>query len=442
MTWKVLPLLLAMIVLLLGACNGGNDGSQLTIVCPSKEPSAASADMSSLTLEDVYERMAEAMTCPGYALHVVTTQEWEIIYPEYGKLSAALAGNTWIDLPADRAREEMRIEYTARGENREVLEERESESLRIVLGDAAYTRDIAEEPTRGHDALKCHGSESAAFSLLLNCFTYTEDSVTRFEPDAEYAGRRMPALVTEGQWSGSDETTVFTQSLYLHPDPLLPLVSIMEGAQNGDRPLRREARYEYEFVLLDSLAQDFFDPAAIGYVEPDPEEKLRGADVGITVYWLGVEFPGAEGLPPLSLRKAYPAGPSPPGYRAVVEYRPADDRFGPPVLDLQEFPRAEWEAFLAQSRGGNFWDEPCTQKTHIDMGDRRAIMFGGYEQLRRPFEGCPEQPPDKWGAYVYIGDTVVLISIFGHVDGGEYIPSPYSSARAMEVVVRGLVPRQ
>lgn len=441
-TQLLLPL--ATVVLLLGACSGNNSDAAAIPVCPSKEPSPASADTSTLTLEDVYERMAEVMTCPGYALYVVTTHEWKIVYPGEGEFSATIAGNAWIDLPADRAREEMHTEYTTLGGNGDDPQERERESVRIVLGDAAYTRETADEPTRGHDALTCHECNSAAISLLLNCLGYREDSLTRFEPGSEYQDRRMPALLTEGESSGSDETTVFTQTLYLDADTLLPVDGTTEETVNDWPPGRGEVRYEYEFVPLESLPEDFFDPAAIGYVEPDPEEELRGVDVGITIYWLGVQFPGAEGLPPLTLERAYPHGqsPAPPGYRATLDYRPASDRFGPPVLFMQEFPRAEWDAFLAQSRGGNFWDAFCTQKIQIDMGDRRGVIFGGYEHIRPTAEGCPEQPPDKWGAYVYIGDTVVLIDTSGHVEGKDYIPSPYSSARGIEAIVTALVPRQ
>lgn len=450
MGWRAVPALLVVPVLVLGGCGGDGKESEPVVVCPSKEPAEAAADVSGLTLEQVYERMAEAMTCPGYALRVLHTGEGEMVPEEQaeevsGFLNFTFHNSISIDPSADRARQDVQENLTTRGEKGEVLAERETERVEIVLGDVAYIVRKGEEPGYGRQAFRCHGSESPLTSLLLGCRGPTERSDTRLERDAEYQGQPTPALLTEGSTSGSDETTVFTDILYLDSKTLLPVVSMTEETLNNyvDASITVNAYYEYEFVPLASLAESFFDPAAIGYVEPDPEENLRGADVGITIYWLGVEFSGGDGLPPLTLDSAFPSSPPPefvpgPHSRADIDYALAAERFGPPVLGLQEYPRTEWDEFLAQSTGGNWWDDRCLERIDMALGDRRALVFGGYKG-RSP--GCPEPTRTDWGAQVYIGDTVVLVSAPWRAEPGvEPARSLYNSREGMEAIARALVP--
>jgi hypothetical protein len=432
-----------MAVPMLAACDGGNGGTEVTLVCPSKETSEAPADLSTLSLEQVYQRITDSMTCPGFALHVVTREESEIVYPEEGKLSYTVTASNWIDVPASRARQETQLEYTASQEDDQEVEGRKYDRVDIFLGDAEYRRETTEEPAKGGQALVCHGSKSAVVSLLLNCAGYTEDSSTDFEAGAEHEGRRMPTLVTEGNTSGSDETNVFIRHLYLDANTLLPVLGTSEGTQNKKRPMKSQVTYEYAFVSLDSLPKDFFDPAAIGYVEPDPQEQIRGVNVDITVYWLGTEFPGAGGLPALSLDRAHAAIPPPevpaPRERATIDYRLAEEKFGPPVVTLQLYPRSEWDAFLVQSLGRNLWDSPCIQRIGVDLADRHAIVFGG---RKGPSRECSSIPARNWGAYVYIGETVVLVSTgFLQEPGVQSARSLYSSREGMEAIIRGLVPR-
>lgn len=430
--------------LLAAACNdsGGGTGG-LSLKCPSEEASKAPADLSTLSLEDVYKRMAESMTCPGYALHVVTKEESEIVYPEEGKVSYTVTAGNWIDLPLSRARQETQLRYAASQEDEQDVEGRGYERVGIILGDAEYGGETTEEPAKGFQALVCHDSESAVLSLVLNCAGYTEDSTTRLEPNAEYEGRRMPTLVTEGDTSGSDETNVFVRRLYLDANTLLPVLGTSEGTQNNKRPMKSQVTYEYAFVLVDSLPDDFFDPAAIGYVEADPEENLHGVNVGITIYWLGTEFSGAGGLPALILDRAHaailpPEAPTPRD-RAAFDYRLAEEKFGPSVVTLEVYPRSEWDSFLAQSQGRNLWDSPCIQRIEMDLADRRAVVFGGHESSS---PNCFAATSTNWSSYVYIGDTVVFVSTsFSQEPGVESARALYSSREGMEAIVRGLVSR-
>jgi hypothetical protein len=454
---KALAGLVVPVVLLLAACDGGDGGTEVTLTCPSKEAPKAPADLSALSLEEVYRRMADSMTCPGYALHVTSTQEWESIDPEEGKSTLTGGGDTWLDVPGKRAREERRWVHEAQTEGDDRSSGGELQDVVILLGDALYGRDPGADHAWGNDAHLCPGSDSTVVSLVVGCGP-SHTSEARFEQDAEYEGRHMPALVIEGESVGSDETIAFTGSTYLDETTLLPVAATSEGLSNEAPRYSATAHYEYDFVPLDSLAEDSFDPAAIGYVEPDPEEELRGADLGIDVYWLGRDFPGTGGLPALSLEsaKVFPQQPDmvTPAYRALLDYRLASEESGYRVVELQLFSRSGWDAFLVQSLGGNLWDQPCVQKTETKLDERWAVVFGRYESLGPPVQGCPDQPPDQWGAYVYTHDMVILVSTSGRwKDVQEYVPptswkvseelvpSPYNSREGMEAIVRGLVPR-
>jgi len=435
-----------MVLPLLAVCDGGNGGTEGTLVCPSKETSEAPADLTALSLEEVYQRMAESMTCPGHALKVVTTQQNQIVYPEEGTLSATAVSSVWIDFPAGRARAEGQTRLVSSDKDGNVLEERKDETLSIVAGDLEYRGPTTQDPHRRRSqAHVCPESNSPLLSLLLWCGGDTEGPLTHFEAEADYQGRRVPALVTEGSTTEEAGTTVFAQHLYLDVDTRLPLHNVFEGTLNEKNLVKIEVTYEYAFVPLDSLPEDFFDPAALP--EPDPEEKLRGADLGIDVYWLGRDFPSTGGLPALSLESARPFPPGPdapvPGYRALLDYRLADDEFGLPAVGLQLYPRTVWDAFLAQPSGGrlgNYWDDPCIQKTEWLLDSRRAIVFGGY---KLPSPECPAPTGKDWGAYVYIDDAVVLVDVQPSIvkPGDQHTPNPYNSREGMEAIIRSLVPR-
>ena len=186
------------------------------------------------------------------------------------------------------------------------------------------------------------------------------------------------------------------------------------------------AAFDYEFVSLDSLPEDFFDPSSI---EPDPEEWLRSADVGITLYWLGLEFPGGDGLPALSLEYAEPEEPR-PAYRvrAVIGYGMADDPWGGSAIPLYQYDRGGWG-----SERQLYGELPCTESSEVDLSDwgviiQRVVLGRG----AIPPEACPDQGPFDWRGFVHLGDTVVDI-FFLH-------PSPYSSEEGIEAIARALVP--
>lgn len=122
------------------------------------------------------------------------------------------------------------------------------------------------------EALTCHGSDSAVLSTLLGCAGYLEESATRVGGSERYGGRQAIVIVTEGTSRGEDERLDFTDRLYVDARTWLPLAIETTGTFDYGPRASYKARdlFEHEFVAADSLAADFFEPASIGYVEPDP----------------------------------------------------------------------------------------------------------------------------------------------------------------------------
>ena len=221
---------------------------------------------------------------------------------------------------------------------------------------------------------------------------------------------------------------------------------------------------QYEFVPLDSLSPDFFDPASIGYVAVDPEEPLDTQDLGVTAYWLGREFEGGDGLPALAFKEVTVGyGPEvvPPPFSpaARIFYRAADDEFGWGMVVIEIYKPENWKAFLAQSTASNWWQGFCVQREEVDLPDADAVIYAGLGrsddveviEIRPPLdegdatprannENCP--PPGRYIAHVDFGDTFVAISAPDIYSGSTYTESPYNSQVAIELLVRSLTPRQ
>jgi hypothetical protein len=445
MSLRAVLLGLAVLALVVAACGDGvEDTTGLSLKCPSKEAPEPAQNLSSVSLDQVYERMAESMACPGYALRVSSVGREEFGGGDEDTFASSIQGTTWMDLRGQRARYETwsRLGYASPAEQSENRDHEDVREVAIVLRDAGYWAQTDRGPPEVFHPVVCHGSRSPILSLLLGCAGYTEDSVTRFEPDAE---RHGPALETEGEISWPDGSAAFTQALHLDQATLLPWSGTSQSTEDDGDSESGQASHEYDLVPLDSLPTDFFDPEAIGYAGSDPEQKLRGVALGVDVHWLGVEFPGGDGLPALTLESAYPLSPPPdwilPRYRAMVEYRLAGDEFASGAVDLELYPRAEWDAYARESGEVALSGGPCAQDTELKLADRRAMIAADYDIGQLP-NGCPQRPPDLWVAYVYFGDTVVLVRAPGHREPGVgEVASPYASREGMEAVVRGLVLR-
>jgi hypothetical protein len=318
------------------------------------------------------------------------------------------AQQEWIDAAHGVARMEARVRL--RGED----EDRVTRS--IVRGDGSFRVD-SDGTSHDFDSLTCRGSTSVLLARLMQCGNPLEKSTTSVEP-GEYGGAAAIVVITTGTLSDEDTTTPFTMRLYVDPSSYLPLAGDLEtdlntGTTQGSYRMR--TRYDVEFVRRLSLPKDFFDIAAIGWVQGDPTAKLRADVEGMGVYWLGRDFALSIGPTLTLLRGGILPGTTPPGYRATLSYEEKGGKRNYPVLDLQEFPVAAWNALGPQTFGEQ--NDP----EDIQLPDGRAVLF------RIPASY------DRYVAQVYFDTTVILI-----VDSDQ--PSAFSNHDAMVEVIKGLRP--
>jgi hypothetical protein len=263
-----------------------------------------------------------------------------------------------------------------------------------------------------------------------------------------YDGRPAIVLVTIGRDSGSDTNTTFTKRLYLDPETFLPIVTEIEGSLDYGEvvPLRGQHRFTHDVVAADSVPDDFFEPAAIGYVEPNPEPALDASDFGLTVYWLGQEFAPESDLPALTLDLVEIPQQDRSGYRAILHYRSLDDRFGPALISLQQWPKADWDASAGPSYQAHWDNKPCQSQEDIALDGGRARIYMGYDELLggtgTPEGGCREEAFNSFGAVVEYGETVVMLGAPATSGPDGITNSPYNSRAGMEAVIYALQPRE
>ena len=401
-------------------------------------PPEPTVGISRMSLGDVYSRLAEAVARPGMVFYTVAQVEGRYLE---GTLSGEM--QIWLDVERDLGRQELRGEFPA--------DVAPYEETTIVAGGASY-RHTADRPTEAGAAPPCPGTNSAALSLLLGWWPCWEDFPAQVMTGVSYGGRPAVRVVTEGTSWGEDEFT-FETTIHLDEASFLPLATSVHWADSGERGQSFEFTmlFDNEFVPTDSLPPDFFDPAFMGYVYRDPAEPLHDLDPSLTVYWLGKEFPADGGLPGLALSSVYiPEQGSGPGYEAILDYRLADEPFGPASVTLQEWRLEEWQAFLDQARGGNWWDSPCVQSEERAIEGGSVVIFKGYNEMPLPMPSgtpvlpeevtCPASPPDRFIAQAYLPATFILVDAPG-VGGPHPTESPYNSPEGMEAILRGLKPR-
>jgi hypothetical protein len=424
----IAALLLATLVL---SCSGDGDKTPANGI-------SADLPVADLSVQEVYARFAEAITRPGHVYHAEVE-----ISQDAGLFSYDATTEYWVDAERDLARQETEG----------ALQDGQTQrSQTIIAGGARYRSATEDQPSTKVQARACHGA-NAAIASVIGCPGPTEESTKTVET-GRYENKAAIVVVTTGTSSGEDESFTFTQRLYLDEETFLPIAAQSEGTVDYGEVEQTSglSRYRNDFLPADSLPQDFFDPASIGYVERDPEEPLRAGDPGITVYWLGRDYPGSDDLPPLTLAIAYIPERELPGYRASLEYKLADDEFGTPAIALQEWDAEEWDTWMANSRGGNWWEWPCREANELTVDGRRVVVHMGFEDetMGRPEilpEGpqdvvCPAVPYDHFITHIYLDSTVVTMragqvcSVEGCVD------SPYDTLEGIEAVVRALQPRE
>lgn len=379
------------------------------------------------SVEDVYHRTEEELRRRGGVYAVTVSADDDL-----GLVAYRGTIRLWVDARRDISREERELGELGR-------------YTMVTTREARYAleRDGRITTTSGK-AWRCYGVGVAA-SAVLGCPGPTERSTTTLSA-GEYGGRRTVVLTTTGTMSGSDETFTFTRLLHLDTATYLPVAADSEGHVDFGqvRPTRQRHVYTGTFVAAGAVPANHFEPASLGHVAPDVTKALDGArDLG--VYWLGSRSRGERGLPDLVLSRVDVPSPMGPGYRFSLQYAPADDRFAPPVVTLQLWPRAAWDAFLRQSRGANFWEDPCFRRDELALDAGRATVFSGVDTgmvrvpaATAPSGGCPGGPPDRFFAHAFFDDAVVLVDAPSVFRTTGKVLSPYNSYDGVIAVVRGL----
>jgi hypothetical protein len=421
------------------ACEGDGEGKTAgSPAADANEGETASSPTADLTVEEVYALFTEAITRPGHVYHAVVETD-----QEGGPSSYEGTIEHWVDVEGDLARQESAMTF---GDGNTIR------AQGIVAGGARYRPASEGQPAGKVEASKCHGA-SAAVSSVIGCPGPTEES-TRTAETGRYEGQDAIVIVTTGTSYGSDEAFTFTSKLYLDSDTFLPIAREQTGTVDyGEvEPTRGLSRYQNDFVPADSLPDDFFDPASTGYVERDPEEPLRTGDPGITVYWLGKDYEGSGGLPALTLAIAYIPPRLLPGPRLSLEYKIAEEESVTPAIALEEWGAEEWDEFLAQSRGGNWWEWPCREEKELMIDGRRAVVHMGFDDGPDTVPAivptgstdviCPQRPYDHFITHIYLESTVVTMSAGQMCTSEGCVDSPYDTLEGIEAIVRALKPRQ
>jgi len=441
MSIRLLPLLL---MLLLAAAVGCSEQEEPTVVL----------DEANLTVEEVYARFAEAINRPGFVYYLT-------IDVDDDGAPWAMEGTRelWTDPSGDRARHEldMLVHFD---------EDARYQTKVVLIDGAAYSHtlspDISDQFSKTRTAPCDFGSAAACLAVEYLGLGYLPTTANPNEDWVEeihsgrYHGRSAIIITSAGTTKGEIGTSTFTVRLYIDMRTSLPIALEGEGTFDYGQEGQGNWLYTYksEFVPADSLPDDFFDPASIGYVEHDPEEPLQGQDLGITVYWLGRRFEADGGLPPLALKQARLADPEKgPGYSLTLDYRLADDEFDPITLTLEEWDIDKWNAsntgIIRTSPDappvtvGKWWERPCWERKDIELPAGHATIILGFEhetQEKQPTiaageRGCPSSPHDRFWALAYLGSTVLEID-------APSSDSLYDTLEGMEAVVKGLHPRE
>ena len=446
-SWIVAAALLVAASVALVACRSSTGGSSFGDggPCPNKTPPSVQSD-ADMTVEELTDLVAEALTCPGYAFHMRSAGDMES-----GPYSQYTETETWIDLESGVGRVELLFQFTsdealaqaatAQAEGDDVV--LESRFTRIVRSDATYSSAQGDHTARKERSPSCHASGQESLSLVLECL---DGPLQEFEISVDrnnsYSGQDAVAYVAEGTSSGSDETYYLTRQTFFDAETFLPLGGVVEGTLDEGviHPVQSDIPYEHEFVPLESLPEDFFDPASIGYVEPEPED-VEGPldDAEIEVYWLGRDFEGSGDYPALTLDFVFarPRSQTREGWTvAELTYRPADDEFGYPLVRIGLLTPVAWEY---RDERTVHW--PCEETTEVDVGGHQVTMKIHHWGRAQDQDGAC-LPPDRYSAVVHFDDVVVDIDAPAINSGRETFYSPYGSEEGIELLIRSLELRE
>ncbi len=223
----------------------------LTLSC--RGGSKDAVEVSELTVEQVYERVAEAITQRGEVFHAEVAVESQGTDPWEDQ-------ELWIDAAGDRARW--------------IIDPPETY---LISDGAVYTQDSCntqeecfETTGKDRDPPQLCPEANAAVSVLLQftyCGPFPFPAVDHRIETNDYSGTPAVVIVSESGFNLEGAAVTFSGRYYVQRDSFLPLGYELEyGSQDrADERTTVAGVFSNEFIQMDSLPEDFFDPRAIGY---------------------------------------------------------------------------------------------------------------------------------------------------------------------------------
>jgi hypothetical protein len=411
---------LAMVLSLLAACGGSDStGRDGTLAAP---PAGVVGERGQMSLDEVYGHMEQALARKGQVLHArLQIVDWHGDVPMPNRGQGATPGPTpdatqflreaarastdlWIDAANGVGRREWRPVVT--GPYRS-----------IVRADDTFAEEY-ETHIQARDSLHCRGSDSVFIAMLMDCRNYIEKSSTTVM-QGRLGDADSVVLVTEGTSPDEDAQNPFRVRLFVDASTWLPLAAEQDATYGGST-FTYVTAYETDFIARSGLAADFFEPASIGYVEPDPEAGLNTGNPGVPVYWLGRTFSGGGSLPNLALQSGgvtHRDPRLPPLYRVTLNYGDESVKHGPPLIGLQIFAAADWTS------PSGVWDGAPSET--IDLVDGHGMLF----RIPASWSG------ERYVAQVFLPDVVIVVTDFD-------APSAYNTRAGFTAVVKGLTLRR
>jgi hypothetical protein len=439
------------------------------------------------TVEEFFEALEFGLQSDSRPYHAVIAST----YTQEGRRYDASTIETWLDYSKD----EGRWEFRKGADNQADLA---AHVVSLYSGGALYVAslDSGEKPERrsGRSLRQCF-PEAPAFMLSELTCGFLPTDMTDWESSVEagtFEGRETVVLLLtkgalpeqypsdvppppDGRPTQSPIIAAATRAevrFHIDATSYLP-VAISQGLDSDPDQLNYGGlmRFEGAFIERSALPPDAFSPSALGYVEPDEEERrlLEDPALRARVYWLGRTFAPA-GLPALTDLSVQSYGPPNRPKSDAPQIQLALDYTGQGGgLVLRIFAPGDWEEFKARL-GGNFPWSWCGGSREFDVGAAKVTILAAHESfpydertpaqatilrlgetpptpdLRPPpvkTEPCPSTAHDRFMAEVRFSDATIVVNgplRYGGQDGSAY--GAYDSAEALEAVARALRPRQ
>lgn len=432
----------------------------------SVEPTPANLD--GLTVENFAPRVRAAMGAEGTVFHVVSERLGE----RGGTTARNWTVEAWVDVGREMTRETFTQDPAGGGDLPAHL-------VSVAIDDTEYSTD-GTESTSG-PVQSCYGvTLFIAIALPPLCDTSIDEAGlanATLDIAGQYEGAPAVSLTIESDIVSSDPQgneirTPSRTTFYADRETLLPLARVMEVQALGVAT-RVIDTYASELIAPDSLPDDFFDPASIGYVAAtptpviDPLEALQGArEAGVTPYWLGEDLVDGDLGSALHFRTSALGAPvnEGPGYRVSVEYEVVS-AFREGDVSIWLWTPDAWQTYYDEAVTAMAFLGPCGSQEEIDVAGGTATVLAAHEPQRKgppaatpslsggtiapdvtptPSSGCPEGPFDLYAAIVDYGDTIVTINVPHCILclGRAYDRDPWDSRTGMLAIIAGLTVRE